>query len=95
MYNRNKATSIKKSSENRFKSKALAQQSSVTSIRGGAQSKKSLPVPKQERELAHESQLFNLDNEGTSQFTYPGPTSPQKSYNPNNYMPPQVKSPYS
>ena len=32
---------------------------------------------KKEHELAYESQLFNLDNEGTSQFTYPAePTSP-------------------
>jgi hypothetical protein len=51
---------------------------------------------KKERELAHESQLFNLDNEGTSHFTYPAePNSPVKSYNPKNYMPPTVKSPYS
>ena len=53
-----------------------------------------------ERELQQESRFVNLDHEGTSHFTYPvEPSSPQRSYNPNNYAAPaqalSIKSPYS
>ena len=51
-----------------------------------AKSKRSLQMQSRspEKELGqHDSQMFNLDNEGTSQFTYPIgiSNSPQKSVN--------------
>lgn len=49
----------------------------------------SVKAPILNDELAHDSQHFNLDNEGTSQFTYPAaaPLSPQKMQKQSSYNP--------
>ena len=60
--------------------KALGSEHAMNSVHGGSPEKHS----QKEAELAHESQLFNLDNEGTSQFTYPASLaggSPKKKLN--------------